>query len=154
MIDGQTLAETALDQIGLMADDIFDAHEELRERVEGHEPGRPGAVVRRTAWGVPALIYRFKDGSALSLAEHTDYYGNIHLVGADTFAPSEEKAPLSVESEGKRTTPLSDAPQIFNTRYEADHAQWRTAERSTVEEYGEGWAVAILDTGGEIVGWV
>jgi hypothetical protein len=67
-----TRAETAFSHIDLMTNDIFNAHDELESRSGG--AGEPIEVN-----GIPTLLYRFSDGSALTLSAHTDYAGNIHI---------------------------------------------------------------------------
>jgi hypothetical protein len=71
-------AETALSHIDLMTDDIFNAHDELESRTGG-----PGESVNVN--GIPTLLYRFSDCSALTLSAHTDYAGNIHVWRKDNF---------------------------------------------------------------------
>jgi len=59
-------------ELALLDDDSFyDAHEELRERSR--------RVSRLELNGVPTTVYWFGDESALSLSDHTDYAGNVHL---------------------------------------------------------------------------
>jgi len=86
MKNGKTLAEQALHQIDAL-EGIFDAHEALAERARSVEKGE--------RFGVPATIYRFPGGSALTLSDHTDYAGNIQLESPRTMTVEELETALT-----------------------------------------------------------
>ncbi len=121
-----TRAETALNHIDLMTNDIFNAHDELESR-----SGAPGERVSLN--GIPTLLYRFSDGSALSLSGHTDYAGNIHIV-----SPTEAIARIRRNADRRLTCDRFDAG-YYITREPQNHSDtkefWFVCDRDSKDRW-------------------